>query len=56
MMRRDKRARRDLRDVIGCAVMVARCATGEVTEELREAVRRVTSGLVEAKAARWEND
>jgi hypothetical protein len=37
-------------DVIGCAVMVAKIATGEVTEELREPSGRVRSGLAGAKA------
>ncbi len=37
-------------DVVGCAVMVAKIATGEVTEELREPSGRVRSGHAGAKA------
>lgn len=37
-------------DVVGCAVMVAKIATGEVVEELRERSGRVRSGLAGAKA------
>lgn len=37
-------------DVIGAAVLVARIATGEVTEEVREPSGKVRSGLAGAKA------
>ena len=37
-------------DAIGCAVMVARLATGEITEELREPSGKIRSGLAGAKA------
>ena len=37
-------------DVIGCAVMVAKIATGEIEEELTEKSGRVRSGQAGAKA------
>jgi hypothetical protein len=37
-------------DAIGCAVMVAKIATGEITEELKEPSGKVRSGQAGAKA------
>ena len=37
-------------DVIGSAIMVARLATGEIEEELKEPSGRVRSGIAGAKA------
>lgn len=37
-------------DVIGAAILVARIATGEVVEEVREPSGKVRSGLAGAKA------
>ncbi len=37
-------------DAIGCAVMVAQLATGEITEKLKEPTGKVRSGLAGAKA------
>lgn len=37
-------------DVIGCAVMVAKIATGEITEELKTPTGKVRSGQAGAKA------
>ena len=37
-------------DVIGAAIMVARIATGELTEELKEPSGKVRSGKAGAKA------
>lgn len=37
-------------DAIGCAVMVARIATGEITEETRAPSGKVRSGLAGGKA------
>lgn len=37
-------------DLIGCAVMVARIATGEITEGTRAPSGRVRSGIAGAKA------
>lgn len=39
-------------DVVGCAVMVAKIATGEVGDELREPSGRVRSGR--AADRRWK--
>lgn len=37
-------------DLVGCAVMVGRIATGEITEETRAPSGKVRSGLAGAKA------
>jgi hypothetical protein len=37
-------------DAIGCAIMVAKLATGEISEELRPASGKVRSGHAGAKA------
>lgn len=37
-------------DVIGCAVMVAKIATGEIEEELKEPSGKVRSGKAGSKA------
>ena len=37
-------------DAIGCAVMVAQLATGEITENLKEPSGKVRSGLAGGKA------
>jgi hypothetical protein len=37
-------------DVIGCAIMVGRIATGEITEELKPASGKVRSGKAGAQA------
>lgn len=37
-------------DVVGNAVMVARLATGEITEELKQPSGKVRSGIAGAKA------
>jgi hypothetical protein len=37
-------------DAIGCAIMVGRIATGEITEELKEPSNKVRSGIAGGKA------
>ena len=37
-------------DVIGCAVMVAKLATGEISETLKKPSAKVRSGIAGAKA------
>lgn len=37
-------------DLVGCAVMVGRIATGEITEEARAPSGKVRSGIAGAKA------
>jgi hypothetical protein len=37
-------------DVVGCAITVAKIATGEITEELQEPSGRVKSGRAGARA------
>lgn len=37
-------------DTVGCAVMVAKIATGEITDELKPASGKVRSGQAGAKA------
>jgi len=37
-------------DVIGCAIMVAKIATGEITENLKESSGKVRSGQAGSKA------
>jgi hypothetical protein len=49
-MPRGKRGEKRPADVIGCAVKVAKIATGEIVEELKPKSGRVRSGHAGAKA------
>lgn len=49
-MPRGPKGERRPADVIGCAVMVAKIATGEITEEIKAPSGKVRSGRAGAKA------